>query len=225
MALFAAGPKRLSVVSLVDDQFLQQAEAARDSIPKAIWDSVNQAGWSVQLAEFVIDAAPYLQGRHPRGWPIGMAWENTDAVHLPDQRLIIVAEKRRTTRGEIVKAVRVGGVFRHEMGHAIDRIQGKQGWRLTDSSEFRRCYDSDLERIADRDRTDLAYYTQAAPVGPRETFAELFAILYGGGSDDSNRKMLNDAFPRTRKFLQDSFPSVRQPSSRNPPPKTSRTVE
>ena len=211
-SVLAENPKRLHVVGNVDGDFLQKARKAHDSIPNGLWKQVDDAGWSIQLAEFVVDAAPFLRGRHPRGWPEGTGWEQTDGVHLPQYRWIIIAEKRQTTRGDIVEANRVAGVLRHELGHAVDTIRGSNGKQLTESTEFRRCYSEDIERMAPAVRSQLAYYLQAAPSGPREAFAELFANRFGGGSDRDNLETLNSAFPMTRKLLQKTIASSTAPS-------------
>lgn len=189
----------------LDETFLKEAQAARASIPAPLWRIFQRHGWRVHLTASVVDAAPFLRGVHPRGWPVGATWENADAVHLPQHRMVIVASHRLNRKGERVRAHRVGGVLRHELGHAIDVALGGGRVRLSDTTEFRDCYFSDLERMQSRSES-LAYYARNGESGPTETFAELLADRYGGGSDTAKAQSLRQTFIDTRRFLSGALP-------------------
>jgi hypothetical protein len=186
----------------VSDLFRRRIEDASATLPESVWRSLWQAGWQVQMAEFVTDAAPSLTGERPRGWPTGLTWENTDAVNLPSRRLVVVAEKRRNRHGEVVPADRIEGVFRHELGHAYDRAGGGPHRFQSAHPEFTAAYHLDRRAIPGEDRGLLEYYLQGDAAGRQEAFAEAFAILLGGGSDPLKRDAFLRAFPRVMAHVE-----------------------
>jgi hypothetical protein len=189
----------------VSEVFRRRIEDATTTLPEGVWRSLWQAGWRVQLAEFVTDAAPALTGERPRGWPSGLTWENTDAVNLPSRRLVVVAEKRRNRQGEVVPAERIEGVFRHELGHAYDRAAGGKLRFRSAHPEFMAAYASDQRSLAHAERSPLAYYLQGDAAGRQEAFAEAFAIVLGGGSDPLKRDAFIRAFPRVMAHLESTL--------------------
>lgn len=192
-------------VTPVSDEFRRRIEAATASLPDSIWRTLWRAGWRVQLAELVVDAAPSLRAERPRGWPAGQTWENTDAVNLPQRRLVVVAEKRRNRNGEIVSSVRIEGVFRHELGHAYDNATGGKLRCHSARPEFVAAYDADLQGMMPEQQAELEYYLQGAAAGRQEAYAEAFAIFLGGGSDPEKREAFLQAFPRVTGYLQRSL--------------------
>jgi len=185
----------LREVSPVSSNFLDRATGAARTIPQGVWSRLDQGGWKVRLAEFVVDADPTLRGIQPRGWPDGTTWEHTDAVHIPAKRLLVFAEKRRNREGAIVASSRVENVLRHEVGHAFDRALGKKNDYYSSDSAFISSYFRDLSRMNTNDRQELHYYLQRGPAGRQEAFAEAFAIHLGGGSDARREKAFRRAFP------------------------------
>jgi hypothetical protein len=132
-----------------------------------------------------------------------LSWENTDAVHLPKTKQLIIAEKLRNRRGKPWSSPRVEGNLRHETGHAFDMLVGGQSTFQSSSAAFARAYRADLERArSGQFRRQLAYFTQATSAGPQEAFAEAFAIQYGGGSDPQNEQDFLTAFPRVVRFVR-----------------------
>jgi hypothetical protein len=192
-------------VTPVSGEFRRRMEGAAAALPDGVRRALAEAGWRVQLAEFVVDAAPSLTGERPRGWPTGLTWENTDAVNLPQRRLVIVAEKRRNRQGEVVSADRMEGVFRHELGHAYDSAAGGRLACQSSHPEFMAAYESDLQGIAPDRRGELEYYLQGRAAGRQEAYAEAFAVLLGGGSDPAKREAFIAAFPRVMQFLERSL--------------------
>jgi hypothetical protein len=185
-------PAPLHVVTPVSTDFETQIRTAWAQLPQPLRSDLARAGWQVQLAEFVIDAAPALAESHPRGWPSGTSWQQTDAIYLPQERRLVVAEKRRTAQGQIVPATRAAGVLRHETGHAFDLAHGGRYKFLSASPGFRAAYEADVARMLPEQRQALAYYLQRSAAGRQETLAEAFAISLGGGSDTANATI----FPR-----------------------------
>jgi hypothetical protein len=187
----------VSKLASVSNSFAQDFDEAAKTIPQPVWQVVLDAGWRVSLAENVVDAAPALRGVTPRGWPAGLMWDNTDAVHLPTAKLLIIAEKRRNKKGQIVRCTRVGGVLRHEVGHAYDVVSGKPAQFESAKQTFLNAYAYDLAEMGSQRRSELHYYVQQGQAGHQETFAEAFGIVFGGGSDAAHQQAFTIAFPRT----------------------------
>jgi hypothetical protein len=188
-----AAPARYVAVSEVSEGFRLRIETALDSVPESVWRNMTRHGWQVHLASQVTDAAPQLRGHRPRGWPEDMRWENTDAVHLPREKLVVVAELRENTAGDIVPSLRVEGLLRHELGHAFDVASGRSAYRSA-SSSFLEAYRLDTDAMSPAAREQLAYYLQADEAGAQETFAEAFAVILGGGCDVVNAEPFAEHF-------------------------------
>ncbi len=204
--------------SSVSDSFRAELRRGESSIPTAIWLVLRRRGWRVGAAEFVVDAAPTLKFEHPRGWPRGTTWEQTDAVHLPNRRLLVVAEKRRTQKGKVVPGRRPGGVLRHEIGHAVDQAMSAPGF-CSSSGAFRRAYQADVRKLSNSDAAALRYYLQRSAAGRQEAFAEAFGILLGGGSDTPHRAAFERGFPRVLASVRASLVSwdAAPPAAANDP--------
>ena len=62
-------------------------------------------------------------------------------------------------------------VMCHEIGHALDDIDGSGGMWQSDSDEFRRLYDRCLPRLVSY------FHRQEGAIGRREFFADAFAAI------------------------------------------------
>ncbi|MBI2477581.1 MAG: hypothetical protein HYV60_02700 [Planctomycetia bacterium] len=214
-------PVSLVSAASVSDRFQRETEAATRSVPPQVWTTLDVAGWRVQLAEFVVDAAPSLSGVRPPGWPRHLTWDNSDAIHLPAAKLLVVAEKRRNHAGEIVASSRVAGVLRHEIGHAFDMAAGTRSQNLSASPQFARAYQQDIRQIAPEVRRSLAYYLQDSRSGLQETFAEAFAVVLGGGSSDMEPAAFETHFPRVMAYTREA---IAKPVASSVAPTPSRAV-
>lgn len=194
--------RHLEKLGSVSDSFSRELETAARTIPDAVWQLVTRAGWRVGLVEYVVDAVPSLRGAPPRGWPAGSKWDNTDAVHLTSSKQLIIAEKRHNQKGEIVTCTRVGGVLRHEFGHAFDVVTGGQYLFQSLTPEFLAAYQLDVAAMSQDRRRELQYYLQDSDAGHQETFAEAFAALFGGGSDTAHRNAFEDSFGHTIDYVR-----------------------
>lgn len=181
-------------ITPVSDAFRSQTSDAAKTIPHSVWRQVEAAGWRVRLAEFTVDAHPILLEDRPRGWPADTSWLNIDAALLPTERLLVLAEKRRNRRGQVVPTARVAGVLRHELGHAFDAVTGSAGRYRSRSPDFQAAYDADRLSITPERQTELAYYLQPDDAGRQETYAEAFGILLGGGSDSPHQASFEATF-------------------------------
>jgi hypothetical protein len=197
--------RSITQVTQVSEAFRQEVELASRTIPDNVWHAVRQSGWRVRVAEFVVDAAPSLRNRQPRGWPSDATWNNTDAVHLPKKKLLVLAEKRRTTSGRVVASSRVPGVLRHEFGHAFDISLGGRYRARSATPEFVSSYQKDVDNLTVSQRNQLAYYLQDQRAGRQETFAEAFAILLGGGSDTTKRERFSASFPHVLQYVSQAI--------------------
>jgi hypothetical protein len=75
-----------------------------------------------------------------------------------------------------VKTDRAEGVLLHEFGHAFDKAGTE---KISHSPEFLRAYRADVDRLRSQGVSVPSYLLQEGFIGPEETFAELFANLYG----------------------------------------------
>ncbi len=94
--------------------------------------------------------------------------------------------------GQEVPSGRIAGVTRHELGHAADEVYG----HFSRDPAFRAAYNADVADIRANNTPVDPYYLQAGDAGPEETFAEVFAQMYGGGLDSITPNFLG-AFPRS----------------------------
>ena len=193
----------ISLVSAtsVSDRFHRETEMATKSVPPQVWKTLGDAGWRVQLAEFVVDAAPSLRGVRPTGWPRHLTWDNSDAIHLPTSKLLVLAEKRRNRAGEVVESSRVAGVLRHEIGHAYDMASRANSQNLSATPQFVQAYQQDVSRIAHADRAVFAYYLQDS----RSGLQEAFAVALGGGSSDIEPVAFEARFPRVMAYTRSAI--------------------
>ncbi|MCH7727451.1 MAG: hypothetical protein IH991_13360 [Planctomycetes bacterium] len=203
-----AEPK-FQITTPVSQEFQDGFQAAQQTIPIAVWRRLARSGWRVCLAEFVIDAAPELDGRHPRGWPSDTTWNNTDAAHLSKRQLLVFAEKRRNRKGEVVATHRVPQVLRHEVGHAFDAVVNDAGGLFSSRADFRAAHARDLKQMPIANRKALAYFAQSGQSGRQETFAEAFAILLGGGSDSENGDCFTASFTEVMKLVEQALKKTR----------------
>lgn len=192
----------ISTLTPVSDSFRRQTSAALQTIPDQVRQVIETSGWRIQLAEFVVDSQPALTNDRPRGWPEDTTWQNTDAIHFPVERLLVLAEKRRNARGQIVATARVAGVLRHELGHAFDMATGGPRSFRSASDEFRFAYSTDVRKMMPESSKELAYYLQDLNAGRQEAFAEAFGIALGGGSDDFHERVFREFFPEVLAFLR-----------------------
>ena len=189
----------------VSSRFQDEIQHAVRTIPRPVWDGLARRGWRVHAAPSVTEAAPWLKGTQPRGWPAGYTWDHSDAVHLPESRLLVLGETRQTGRGDRIPSSRIGGVLRHELGHAFDMLLGCPRRFQSLTPAFTAAYRQDTHRLSTQQRSTLRYYLQARSAGYQETFAEAFATILGGGSDVTLSEEFTQGFPTVLNFVEQSI--------------------
>lgn len=207
-------------VTPVSADFRAEVDAAISSIPAGVWRTIRDAAWQIRIARFVTDAAPQLRDVSPRGWPAGSGWDNVDGANVPELRSLVFAEQRRDRRGQLHNARRVAGVVRHETGHALDLAARQCGTLSSAHPAFVAAYNQDSAAMGDQLRRHLTYYLQPRAAGRQETFAEAFAIVLGGGSDESLRPQFVRAFPAVmqtmRRFIDHQLGGTPTRTTRHP---------
>lgn len=193
-----------TVVYGVSDDFKEIINDALGKIPDSAIRAIQEYGYQLEIGPTLLDLRPDLKVHKPRGYQSGKTFENTNGFHDPNLKRIYVFEyfKPEVLSSKLAKNLRGEAVFRHEIGHALDRALGQ----VSNSDWFLAAYDRDFENLLLNEsmKDELArhaYYLQADDAGRKETFAELFAILTGGGSD--RVATLKTAFPNSYDVMQE----------------------
>jgi hypothetical protein len=182
----------------LSDQFLQQIDRAVSIIPESVLKALEQHGDSLKLSPQLKDLLPELSGKPIPGDPSGRVFDQSPGLYYRREKSIIIFEYVMDTHPpfRVIKNNRAPGILRHELGHALDRALGGR----SDYDDFQRAYNQDVDTIDNVSMIDeYAYYLTRK--GRSELFAELFAVLQGGGADEriGNIKRI---FPATLKALQ-----------------------
>ena len=196
----------------VSPAFTWTVWASCQSLPPALLPQLQRRGWRVELVPSLAEVLPGLSDAAPRGWPAGWTWKNVDAVHLPAEKRILFAEWRVARDGRWVRCHRVTGVVRHELAHAWDAACYPQG-SFSESPQFRFVYEREVARLPASIRRRLGYFVQPTGAGRQEAFAELAALVWGGGSSPHLEKLLRQSFPRTLAVVQSSWNVLAVPVS------------
>ncbi len=182
----------------LSDPFLQEIDQALSVIPAWVLTTVEQHGDSLKLSPQLKELLPELSGKPIPGDPSGRIFDQLPGLYHRENKIIAIFESVTDEDFPFrsIKNNRASGVLRHEMGHALDRALGGG----SDQPAFRRAYDQDIAEINDEALIDnYAYYLTRK--GRSELFAELFAVLQGGGADEKTRN-IKQVFPATVVALQ-----------------------
>lgn len=171
---------------------------------------IKSKNLSFVLAQKASDAFPELKGITPRGWPRNMTWDQAGAI---------------SANGVIgcfsePDAYEISSTIRHEVGHEVDKSFSKSiGKRITDCDSYSEAYLKDLKNLSENLKSqkyikekDIYYLLQnstskkATDGGKRETFAEIYALLHGGGNGPQVikgfNKMMSVIFPNTINYVK-----------------------
>ena len=189
-------------VGKVSETLHQAVNGALQAIPQRLQMEVMARGYQVVLGKSLLEIEPDLASVLPRGYNnYPASWVNLDGGILRGSR-IAIAETCLSETGELMltDVTRAAQLLRHEFGHALDA-----SLKLSSRKEFVTTYAREAEQLqpwldklpsgSDAHR-QLAYLLQRGRAGREETFAELFAEIYGGGTSDTINAAL--AFPESK---------------------------
>jgi hypothetical protein len=109
----------------------------------------------------VVEAFPWLRGRHPTGHPLDVTYDQIAGIYLDEVTSVAIAPESKRPSGSFDTPF-------HELAHAVNRF-GK----FSDSEDFRQAWGKDYDALVSD------YYRQAKS-GHGEAFAEGFARYYRG---------------------------------------------
>jgi hypothetical protein len=118
-------------------------------------------------------------------------------------RIVLAETYEDYETGLSVVCTDLAGVLRHEVGHALDRALGG----TSASHDFRAAYLIGRLRVEEWNlRDQLEYFlNETVDAGAEETFAELVAIVTGGGAagmDDLMRSTFDDALAVVNRIME-----------------------
>lgn len=185
-------------------EFQKRMREEFDGLPSPVRKLLADKGMTVVIADNMVDAAPDLKDEHPRGWPQGTTFANEDGAFRPDKREIIVAETFKNSAGQDIRSKRADGVLRHETGHAVDAALDN----YSQESDFKAAYDKDVAVLPKDVKAKLEYLLQPDGAGEQETFAEVFAAIYGGSANQSETALILQSFPNVTTLMRQKLASL-----------------
>lgn len=183
----------------VSPAFVEEVKREINTLPKALLAELQARGGRVCITPRLADKLPDFRNTKPRGWEEGATGKNVDGLFDGTDVLVCEYSTNIEDDSSLVKNTRVGYIVRHESGHAFDQYWGN----VSDSPEYKHTYLLELAKMDPNERdADLAYFAQRAGGGPSECFAELFAIMNGGGSSKHVDTNLAPLFPQCSKMIR-----------------------
>ena len=176
------------------------------SVPDDFHEFLHQQGRRIQIGDRLIHMDPSLKGQQPRGWPAGSTFAEVGGVYSGN--LVMVAETIED-RGQLKPTPYVESHCREELGHALDEALDQGSGPASHSDvDFVTAYRAEVRGIKDpTTRAVLDYLLQLGVAGQEETFANLFALLYGGAVGPKVvQQLLRQNFPRTLQAVQKILP-------------------
>lgn len=176
-----------------------EIQAFLAGLPPGLLALLKKNGYRFGVGKDFESVIPGMGNEHPRGWPVGMKWKNTDGGYIVDRRLIFATEFKVGPDGRLMRSGRSAGVFRHEMGHAVDSALGTSTSNASSSRQFRAAYNRDVRKMSSTGRTSMDYYLQKGSAGREEAFAESFGAMKGGGG---NGTAITKHFPSVGRYMR-----------------------
>ncbi len=159
--------------------FVKEIDDLYFALPNKLKNEFEKKGVKIQTGKFLTDIEPALKGVSPEGLPKGVTWDSGQGVYNPNIKTVSIAQKKiNPLTGGIIHTKTIGRTFRHEVGHAVDDVMGRPSLK----KEFIDAYIQDTIKISIHDQSRIGYYLQGGSTGYKETFAELYAAINGGGS-------------------------------------------
>lgn len=170
----------IAIVKPLDDRpetsqsFVYEASNQLKNIPLPLVHLLREKGLKLYLTPTAVDYNPKMEQLKPRGYENGKSFRDVPAFYEPNTRHLVIAEYA-FGQGSLVKTDDPMGSMWHELGHAVDHTMGD----LSNDREYLRIYHNCKKNVDDAMAEKISYYLQPGETGPSETFAELFATLYG----------------------------------------------
>jgi hypothetical protein len=194
--------------------FVQRIDKAIKGLPEDVQRSVFLNGYRIAIVRSMAEAFPQLQNVQPRGWHAETTWQNTGGVYAGSLKRVVVAEKLiDPNSGQPADSTAPEEIMLHELGHCVDShlAHSRMGPYLA-------AYSGDVQTIlAGSDaatKEALSYFLQQGAGGPEETFAEVFACLYG--SNMSRSSLMRKHFPQTCELVAGNMERLHELSRRLP---------
>ncbi len=162
-----------------------------ESLPANERKAMADKGIHYNVAGIMSDIDPKYATEHPRGWPDNKTWNDAEGGYDSSRKQVNLAE--RTNAGP---SHRLGGVLRHESGHAVDDALGQP----SHSDEFDKAYQQDAGKI--KNPFQMTYLRQQGDAGKEETFAEVYGALRGSSANPSQTQEILNTFPEVAKVVQ-----------------------
>jgi hypothetical protein len=188
-----------SEIGDVSPQFIEEVKREINKLPYKLLAALQARGGRVCITPRLADKLPDFRNTRPRGWEYGTTGKNVDGLFDGTDVLVCEWSTSYEDDSSLVKNSRVGYIVRHESGHAFDHYWG----RISASPDYKHTYYLELAKMdPDQKDAELAYFAQKAEGGPSECFAELFAIMVGGGASKNVDANLAPIFPQCSKMIR-----------------------
>lgn len=186
----------------ISNEFAERIEKVymRD-IPEHVRQRMEREGYTVRVTPYLThpEGYPELVGKRPRGWSEGNTWNDAEGTVRGERKQVLIAQNR-VVKNTLVPSDRVDGVFRHEYGHAVNKVFGSRGELFSDGAEFQVAYERDVSKLSGVQCSEIQYLLQPGSAGRDECFADVFAALIGGPCNGVSRRVL-DPFPEVASLI------------------------
>jgi len=175
LPVFASGDVPGKLVSMV--------VAGVKSIPTKLTNRIRSRGCRIVVCKNLLEECPRFKNE-PLDNGLEEAerrtWDNLPAI---SGRTTFIAERYKH---DITKKIRrledPKETTRHEVCHVVDDYFSYNNWPISHRTQFRIAYNKDVGRLALSTKRRLFYYIQnTLETGRAEVFADVLAILCGGG--------------------------------------------
>ncbi len=191
-------------------EFADKVQKQIGNLTPATREALERSGTEIITTDKLTTLRPDLAGKEPYNQS-GSRYENLDAFFIPKSNSVILAETRENKAGKTVLNDRVEGVFKHEVGHALDKSLGD----FSQSPEFVEAHKKDVENLNSFDKGFFGYLVGSKDGdGKKETFAEVWGALNGASSDPRDTKLILDKFPNVANLIKDQLPQHIKSKSR-----------
>jgi len=197
----------------VSESFVKKAIKLVETLPKPILRIFQNSGCQIKLASTMDKIFPDV-ANDPVVNANGKSWQQYGGI--AEGKLIGVPELTRrkgAPLGPYSAADPELYELRHELGHVWHNVTSvlynEDG---TVKDEFGRAYVNDVRRFSPEKAKEFSYYVRRnsngklSHQGMRETAAEIWAALYGGGTKEED-EMLR-AFPRTAEYMRNATKAI-----------------